>query len=179
MTKEILVATNAQKILDFIIRNPGKQFTATEVQTGTKISKAGVNAALRKLASARLITREKKAKIFLYYAETVNRPLIKQLKILQILLALQPFIRKLQPLCEKMILYGSGARGEDTRGSDVDLLVITNDQAEAEKTAVKTALPRKLQLVFKSPLAFVEMESKDREYFEEVSRGIVLWDGKP
>jgi hypothetical protein len=39
-------------------------------------------------------------------------------------------------------------------------------------------LKKKVQLVFKSPLAFVEMEKKALEYFEELSRGLVLWGGE-
>ncbi|MCK5240969.1 nucleotidyltransferase domain-containing protein [bacterium] len=176
MLNEIVVATNPQKVLDFIIREPIKQFTANEIQAGTKISKAGINTTLRKLADEKLIIREKKAKIYLYSVKTTNQPLIKQLKVMQNLLILQPLVNKLKTVCEKIILYGSCARGEDTSASDIDLLIISNALDDAGKIAGRIGLKKKVQLVFKSPLAFVEMEKKDREYFEELSRGLVLWE---
>jgi predicted nucleotidyltransferase len=178
MLNKIVVATNPQKVLNFLIREPVKQFTANEIQAGTGISRAGINTALRKLANEKLIVREKKAKIYLYSVQTTNQPLIKQLKVMQNLLVLQPMINKLKTACEKIILYGSCARGEDTSASDIDLLIITNAPDDAKKIAGRMGLKKKVQLVFKSPLAFVEMEKKALEYFEELSRGLVLWGGE-
>ncbi|MBA3061873.1 MAG: hypothetical protein FP833_02755 [Atribacteria sp.] len=76
-----LISTNAQKVLNFLIQSPGKQFLANEIEKATRISRAGVNFSLRKLAKEKLVLREKKAKIYLYSVD-YNNPVIKQLKVL-------------------------------------------------------------------------------------------------
>jgi hypothetical protein len=38
-----LISTNAQKVLNFLIQSPGKQFLANEIEKATRISRAGVN----------------------------------------------------------------------------------------------------------------------------------------
>ena len=61
-----LISTNAQKVLNFLIQSPGKQFLANEIEKATRISRAGVNFSLRKLAKEKPVLREKKATIYLF-----------------------------------------------------------------------------------------------------------------
>jgi hypothetical protein len=42
----------------------------------------------------------------------------------------------------------------------------------------KHSLNRKFQLVIRTPLKFAEMKNKEPVFFEEVSRGITLWEAK-
>ena len=61
----LLNATNDQKVLDFLINDPGSQYLAAEIQKATGISKGGINLALRGLAKKGLAHRRKKGKFFL------------------------------------------------------------------------------------------------------------------
>jgi predicted nucleotidyltransferase len=173
--QNVIIATNAQKALNFLIQNPGKQFTANEVQAGAKISKAGINVALRKLAKEKLVFREKKAKIFLYWVDHSNS-VIKQLKVLQTVIILEPLIIKIKACSEKALLFGSCARGENLPDSDIDLFVLTNAKEEAKSIIEKFSLKKNLQAIIRSPLQFSEMENKEPVFFEEIVRGITLWE---
>lgn len=175
--QNVVVTTNSQKALNFLIQNPGKQFTANEVQKGIKISKAGINVALRKLVKEKLVFREKRAKIFLYFVDHSN-PVIKQLKVLQTIMILQPLIVKIKGCSEKTVLFGSCARGENLPDSDVDLFVLTNAKEEIKRYLGKFSLRKKLQPIIRSPLQFSEMETKEPVFFEEIVRGITLWETK-
>lgn len=175
--QNVVVTTNSQKALNFLIQNPGKQFTANEVQKGIKISKAGINVALRKLVKEKLVFREKRAKIFLYFVDHSN-PVIKQLKVLQTIMILQPLIVKIKGCSEKTVLFGSCARGENLPDSDVDLFVLTNAKEEIKRYLGKFSLRKKLQPIIRSPLQFSEMETKEQVFFEEIVRGITLWETK-
>ena len=88
-----LISTNAQKVLDFLIQTLGKQFLANEIEKAIRLSRAGVNFSLRKLAEEKLVLREKKAKIYLYSVD-YSSPVIKQLKILKTTMVLQPVVNK-------------------------------------------------------------------------------------
>ncbi len=172
-----LTSTNAQKVLGILIRDPSRQFLANEIENDAKISRAGVNNSLRKLAKEKLVIREKKAKIYLYTVDH-NNPVIKQLKVLQTVVDLQALIVKIKDCSEKIVLFGSCGRGENLPDSDVDLFVLTNAKEEVKSILGKFSLKKKLQSIIRNPLQFSEMESKEPVFFEEIMRGITLWENK-
>ena len=173
----ILTSTNAQKVLDFLIQNPGRQFSANEIEKAVKISRAGVNFSLRKLAKEKLVIREKKAKIYLYAVEHGD-PAVKQLKVLRTVVLLKPLLAKVKSFSQKIILFGSCARGENIPKSDIDLFILTNRQDDVKGIIKKYILNKRFQLVIRTPLKFVEMKNKEPVFFEEISRGITLWEDK-
>lgn len=175
--QNIIITTNSQKALSFLIQNPGRQFTANEVQKGIKLSKAGINVALRKLVREKLVFREKRAKIFLYYVDHSN-PVIKQLKVLRTVMFLQPLIAKIKECSEKAVLFGSCSRGENLPDSDIDLCILTNAKEEIKIILEKFSSKKELQPIIRSPLQFSEMEIKEPVFFEEIARGITLWEVK-
>ena len=174
----LLNATSDQKILKFLIDDPGHQYLAAEIQRATGVSKGGVNLSLRELARRELAHRQKRGKIYLYSADHTN-PICKQLKVINALEFIMPLIRQVSGKAVKIVLFGSAARGEDTQQSDIDLLIIAHhSKAEIEKAAGKLKLPKKLQLIIRDPVSFAEMEKKDPIFFEEVSRGLIVWERK-
>ena len=76
----LLTSTSSQKILNYLIADPGHEYLAAEIQKATGISKGGVNLSLRELALKGLVRREKRGKIFLYSVDPSN-PVCKQLKV--------------------------------------------------------------------------------------------------
>lgn len=174
--KIILVSTNSQKILDFFLGYPGKDFIEKEVQRATKISKSGVNYALRELSQTRLLFKNKKGKIYFYTLDYKNS-VIKQLKVLKVIIQLNPLLRKLEKLSSKVILFGSSARGEDVIDSDVDLFVISNyKREEIEKQIESLKFKRKIQLVVHTELSHTELKRKDSVFYEQIQQGITLWE---
>ncbi|MFH1394662.1 MAG: nucleotidyltransferase domain-containing protein [Candidatus Omnitrophota bacterium] len=172
---ESLIATNVQKVLNFIIENPGKEFLANEVEKHTRLSRAGVNFALRKLAEDKLVLREKKAKIYVYSVDPKN-PIIKQLKILKNILLLQNFVKQLKQCSQRIILFGSCARGENAGGSDIDLFVLTNTPKVVEEIIKKKKFKKKLQSVIRNATQYVKMETEEPVFYEEIQYGITLWE---
>jgi predicted nucleotidyltransferase len=175
--KNSLVSTNAQKALNFLIQHPGKQLLANEVEKSTRISRAGVNFALRKLAKEKLVLREKKAKIYLYSVDPTNS-VIKQLKVLRTVLLLHSFINKIKTFSQKVVLFGSCARGDNIANSDIDLFILTNSPKTIEEEIKKTNLKEKLQPIIRNPTQFIKMEKEESVFFEEIERGITLWEFK-
>ncbi|MBP8717522.1 MAG: nucleotidyltransferase domain-containing protein [Candidatus Atribacteria bacterium] len=172
-----LISTNAQKVLNFLIQSPGKQFLAKEIEKATRISRAGVNLSLRKLAKEKLVLREKKAKIYLYSVDYHN-PVIKQLKVLKTTVLLQPLVNKLKPLSKKIVLFGSCARGEDIDSSDIDLFILADSPKAIEEKIEKSDLRKKLQPIIRNSTQFIQMEKEESIFFEEIEHGITLWESK-
>jgi len=63
MQKNPLVTTNAQKTPHFLIDHPVKELLESEIQKAIRISKSGVNYALRDLVAANFLFRTTKKRI--------------------------------------------------------------------------------------------------------------------
>ena len=173
--KSILVTTNSQKVLEFFLDHPGRELTERETQNFVKVSKSGTNYALRELVKANFLSRDKRGKMS-FYSLNYKNPVIKQLKVLKIIIYIQPIVKKLAVFSSQIILFGSSARGEDISDSDIDLFVISNSRKqEIEKAIEKIKLKRKIQLIVETELAHTELKVKDPDFYEQIQRGIVLW----
>ncbi|MGB2765031.1 MAG: nucleotidyltransferase domain-containing protein [Candidatus Aminicenantaceae bacterium] len=175
--RKILIATNQQKVLDFLIQYPGNEFLEKEIQKATKISKSGVNFALKDLVKIELVKKQKRGKIS-FYSITFDHPIVKQLKVLKTLVNLEPLMKKIKKLSKKIILYGSCSRGENTIKSDIDLFIVTNNSNLISKAMEKNKLSKMVRLNVRSPLEYVEMEKTDPTFYKEVELGITLWELK-
>ena len=172
-----IISTNAQKVLVFLIQDPGRQFLANEIQKATKVSRAGVNFSLRKLTGEKLILREKKAKIFLYSVDH-NNPVIKQSKVLNTVMLLEPVINKLKAFSQKIVLFGSCSRGDNAADSDIDIFILSNSPDVIEEKIKKNKLGKKIQAIIRNSTQFIKMEKEEPIFWAEIDRGIILWESK-
>lgn len=175
--KDIFIVSGEQQVLNYLANFDGWQ-TAKEIQKTTNLSKAAVHLALAKLFKTGLLEKDQKGKTYLYRIE-FSYPLIsvlKQFKVLTNLISHLPLIEKLIPLSQKIILFGSASRGEDTQESDIDLLVITHNIEEVKKLTKDHFKEKKVQIIIRTPLEFTEMEKKDPVFWREIELGITLWE---
>jgi len=173
--QNILVATNPQKVLNFLLDHPEKEFVEKEIQKTVKISKSGTNYALRELLRAKFLFRNKKGKQNLYSLNYKNQ-IIKQLKVIKAIIQIQPLVESLKKLSSKVILFGSSSRGEDMVNSDIDLFTISHNKEEIEQSVRNFKSKRKIQVIIRTELKYTEMKQTDPTFYEQVSRGIVLWE---
>jgi predicted nucleotidyltransferase len=172
--KNIFFKTNAQKILRFLLEHPEELLLPAEIKKETKISRAGIHSALQELLKNDLIQRKQKGKAYIYQAQS-ELPALKQIKVLDSVIKLQPLVKKLNSFVDKIILFGSCSRGENIKKSDIDLLIITHD-----KMAIKEKLNQftefYLKPIIKTPIEFMALEKKDPAFYTEINRGIILFE---
>lgn len=177
MKKNILFSTNSQKVLDFILKYPHRDFIEAEIQKAIRISRSGINYALRELEAAGFISRDKRGKSYFYILNHKN-PVIRQLKVLQTIIEIEPLYKKLKGAASKIILFGSSCRGENTPDSDVDLFIVSHSKEEIENQIKKFHSKRKIQAVVRTNLKFNEMKQTEPDFYEQVNKGIVLWEAE-
>ncbi|MDO8734154.1 MAG: nucleotidyltransferase domain-containing protein [Elusimicrobiota bacterium] len=175
MKKNLLFTTNDQKALNFFLEHPHKDFVEADVGRFTKISRSGVNYALKNLISAGYLFLNKAGKTHLYILSHKN-PIVKQLKVLKTISQITDLVEKLKPLSSKIILFGSSCRGENTSDSDLDLLIISHSEAGVKEVVGKQKTKRKIQAVVRTELKFSEMKRTDSDFYEQVNKGITLWE---
>lgn len=168
------INTTEQKILDFLTENLGKSFFDKEVAQKTQISRGATNKALRELAKSGLVTKESKGRMNFYQANNAD-PVLKEFKILKNVIQLLPLIKKLKPISQKIILFGSASRGENYKDSDTDLFILTHNKKEIEKIVKKSKF-KSLQPIIKTPTEFISLEKKDPTFYQEIIRGVILWE---
>ncbi len=96
----------------------------------------------------------------------------------KVFMSLEPLLKKMRNKSQKIILYGSSSRGENTKDSDIDLFVVTNSLQEVEKIVRNSSKGKIIQLIVRTPLKYIEMEKTDPIFYAEIERGIVLWEVK-
>jgi predicted nucleotidyltransferase len=75
-----------------------------------------------------------------------------------------------------VILFGSAGRGENDADSDIDLFVLAGDPAVAREVLRPFVPKYRLQTVVVTPTDESGLKEKDKVFYEEVRRGIVLWE---
>lgn len=173
--QEILFNTNKQKALRVLAQNPTQYLMASEIIRSTKISKAGASIALRELFNAGLLERSIKGKTHLYQVYSQD-PLVKQFKVTATIVELYPLIKKLQKISQQIILFGSTSRGENLEDSDIDLFILTRTEQEVRKTIKNFKSQSKIKAILKNSSSFAKLEKEDPTFYQEIQRGIVLWE---
>ncbi|MCE5300079.1 MAG: nucleotidyltransferase domain-containing protein [Spirochaetia bacterium] len=170
-------ATNSGKVLSFLSESPDREFTAGEIYRAAGISRPGAYLALKTLRAESLVVKVQKGKIGLFRADNTN-PAVKQFKILKTVSGLSRLVSGLKHICSKIILYGSASRGEDDSKSDIDLFVLTSDREEAENVIRGFKYHRRIEARTFDAVGLSRMKREDPVHYNEVDRGIVLWEDR-
>lgn len=175
MLKDIIYNSSRQKILYFLLSHPNEKYFDREIARLSKVSKAATNFALRDLMKTKLVSRQKRGRMYFYYVET-NNPLIRQLKITQNIINVQPLVDKLKAASLKVVLYGSSAKGENLKSSDIDLFILSREPQKVKDLIYKNPLREKLQYVVNTPQQLAELKKDNPVFFKEISGGIALYE---
>lgn len=174
--KDRFSSTTDQKILDFLCAHPFESFFGAEIALRTLLSKGGTNQALRQMAGEGLLKTEKKGRM-IFYGVDPKSAIVKQYKVLKNVAFLEPAIEQLKSLSERIVLFGSCAKGEDTEESDIDLLVVSSYKEKARHLILsQSRLKDKIQLIIKTPQEYIGFDKREPVLFEEIKKGIILWE---
>lgn len=180
MISDDIIATNTQKVIRYLLLHCGKPCFEREIARGAKISYGSANSVLRQLYKKKLIQKKTEGKMCFYSTDLTN-PYIKEVKILNNLLLIEPLIEKLKPYSHKIILYGSWSNGTDAENSDIDIFIISSDEEKVRSIIGKfsyssTVGNHKIQAVIKSPADFLRRDSRETVFLNEVEKGKILWE---
>lgn len=90
------------------------------------------------------------------------------------------------PKLAHLIIYGSVARGEEERGSDVDILLIFDSEEDPEKIDLAKVARKEIEYAFvnagcdrNAQITMTNLSDIDDSFIENVAReGVVVW-GRP
>jgi len=180
MLSKCLISTNPQKVLKYLLLHSDKLCYEREIARGTNISYGSANYVLNQLHKKNLVQRKTEGRMC-YYSIDMSNPYIKEFKILNNLLLIEPLIENLKPYTHKIILYGSWAQGTDIQNSDIDIFIITSDEDKVRSIIDKYSYTnkisnRKIQAIINSPADLLNRDKKETVFMEEVKQGKTLWE---
>ncbi|MBI2184603.1 MAG: nucleotidyltransferase domain-containing protein [Thaumarchaeota archaeon] len=166
-------------ILQFLSMEPLKSHYQREIARELGVSVGKTNQVLRVLEQEEIVLKERRGRVDLYRYNLRN-PVARYLKILFILSELSDVIRRLRNSSDRIILFGSCADGTDSVESDIDLLILTSDKNELEKIirSARRSIDRRISPIILNHIEFSELRDRDQAFYEQVSRGITLWQGE-
>jgi len=120
------------KVVKFFLENPYEEVYLRQLAKKLKLSPFAIKKYSDLLIKENLIKEEKKANLRYFKANT-NNLFFKQLKIsnnisIILKLGLIEFLKENVSNVSSIVLFGSMAKGEDDKDSDVDLLIIGKEK---------------------------------------------------
>ncbi|OGD20709.1 MAG: hypothetical protein A2W03_03040 [Candidatus Aminicenantes bacterium RBG_16_63_16] len=182
MFAELLIKSSEQRILSLFAMNPGRPFYLREISRKLSLSLGATHVALSALEKAKILKSRSIGKTKLFEPEEESYPAaLHAVRILNTVLILEPLVELLKSNSQRIILYGSYARGTFTLESDLDVFIVS-DRREAVLDQV-TAFSRKIEVdirpVIMGLVEWMELEKTDPEFFRGVTGGLSLWEEQP
>lgn len=167
------------EVLYFFASNPLGEFHEREVVRKTGVSLGAVSRIVRKLRSECLLARRKVGRMYLYRLN-MRSAVARQFKVLFNVFLLDDLVREIEENCERVMLFGSCAEGMDVKDSDVDLFVLTSNDAVVRNriSSFEKKIARRISAIVVDSSGFMKIKKDDKPLYDRISRGIVLWERK-
>lgn len=154
-----------QRVLGLLFGQPERRFQSAELIRLAESGTGAVHRQLQRLEKAGLVTvsREGNQK---YYAARKDAPVFPELHglVVKTVGIVEPLRAALAPVADEIDLafvFGSVAKGNERTGSDIDLLVVTDDLAYADVYSALAAAERTLSRTI-NPTVFTRAEWKKK-----------------
>jgi DNA-binding transcriptional ArsR family regulator len=175
-----IIATNSQKVLSLLAKFSDQEFYERQVARRLGISYGSANQALNELYKAGAVLRRREGKMYFYSINSANVAITDFKKIVNLML-IEPLVERLKKLSNRVVLYGSCALGTDNSKSDLDLFIVSNNKDDVSEVIRDYKFSKgfegiQIQIVIKTPVELLEGGDSERDFLEEVDRGIVLWE---
>jgi len=169
------ITKNNKKIINLLADYPQRQFFTKEIADEINISLGGAHNSLKELVKENMVFKEVKGNMKFFQINMQNL-LVKQLRITSVNEKILKVIKKIEKYSKKIILFGSASRGEQDKESDIDLFVLTNNPQEVKKISDIYSKKLLINFIIKTPNEWGEMEIKEPEFYNEVEKGIILYE---
>ncbi len=162
--------TVQERVLAYLLDSSSEELTESEDRTALELPRATAHVALRALAGQGLALERRVGRTTLYWIDD-DDALIRSLKVARAIRRAQIAISPVREAIDLVILYGSAAKGEDRRDSDVDILVVTEDK---DTVLGELARHQWLQPVVMTSAEHMRLIADGGTYATDVSRGTVI-----
>jgi len=160
----------------FLGQDPDTSYHVREVAEKSGISVGAASITLRAMESTGLVTSEQKGSMK-FYTFNLSNPLSREWKVLFNIEDLKELVDLLGPHAQRIVLYGSCAKGTDSRESDVDLLIVAHEKTKVSHILAlfQKTFNRNLSPIIETAKSWATIRRRDPSLYENVLQGKVLW----
>lgn len=159
---------NAWKLLEFFLGKHNAKKSLAQLEREVPLSKVSIIKGLRKLKKAGLLSEERVGRSILY-SPNVSDPVLKETKKLLMVSYLAEAFRKYGKAGFEVYLFGSCARGENDKKSDIDILIIADKKDEA-KSMLKTIKDERIKPLIMRRMEYASLSRKDTPFYERIEK---------
>ena len=159
-----------EKVLDFILWRPAEQFYEKEISETVGVSKSMINLIMTQLLKEKWVGIEEKGRLNLFQAN-LDSVRVRSYKKNLTIDKLERLIKYLSGKVEKLILFGSAAKGEDSATSDLDIMIVSGQELEIKKIRQLLPSDRQGQVIIKTADEFRELRVKNKVFYQAIIRG--------
>lgn len=166
------------RLLDFFIKEPEREFHVRELARLTKKSPTTISKYLTKLKKDKILISKRKLNHLLFKANIENKS-FKDLKLSFNIRKIRDsglinYINDQFNHPEAIILFGSFAKAENIPSSDIDILIISPSKKNINLQKYEKILQHSIQLFVHSKVEIDKMKIKNKELLNNWINGIVL-----
>ena len=169
---DVFKSGSAVGLLEMFLSNPESEFYQSEIARKSDLSRATSLKWLGRLVELNMLLSSRRAKT-VFYELNLENPVVRQLKILLNVSKIHGCLNELGDSRAEVYLYGSVARGEDVKESDVDILILgrldSSKKARFAERAEK-ATGKEVKLLVMTPVEYSGLIRKDRIFYENVEK---------
>lgn len=179
MLNKMNITPTSLTILSQLAEDPMREFYQREIAEEAKVSLGSANHLLKDLVAREIVILEKRGKMF-FYKINLDNPVTRQFKILFNIMYLDGLVRELRVSCKRLVLFGSCADGTDVKESDIDLFILTQNRNSVLQAIRKheRKINRKVSPIILSPIEWTQLQKKDKPLYDNISKGLVLWQAE-
>ena len=174
MSKKI----DKMEMLKPFLDEPEREFHIRELAKIVKVSPTTATSYLEDFNQKNLLERSKERNVILYRANSQNsmfKETKKHFNTLRILESgLIDYLNLELNYPEAIILFGSFAKGENTKQSDIDIFILSESKKELSLEKYETKIGADIQLFINNKKEFLEMKSKNKNLLNNILNGIKL-----
>lgn len=171
-----LFSTPILRVLDFLLQHSEMELSDAEITDQIKgVKRAAVHQALTRLDNMDVLRRTHRDRRC-YNALNITNPWLIYFKITSNILTLMPLVNQLKDVTSSIVLFGSRADGTNRSDSDFDVVIISADPGSVNRIAKECEFSEKLQLIIKTPMEMLELESNEPVLAAKIRKGIILWE---
>ncbi len=167
------------KILELFIRESEREFHVREIAKLLRKSPTTISKYLKKYEKEKILISNKKSN-HLFFKANSEYQRFKQLKLNYNLTLLHEsglinyLIEKFN-YPEAIVLFGSFAKAENNKNSDIDLLIISPKKQDINLEKFEKKLGHKVQLFINTQSELERLKEKNKELFNNWINGIVVY----
>jgi predicted nucleotidyltransferase len=170
----VLTKDNKIRILKLFFEGPNERLHLREVARRVGLSATGAMKILRALEKESLLEKERAAVTVVYRGNYDNEKFIALKRALNLYsLNSSGLVSELVDffkIPECIVIFGSYAKGEDTRESDIDIAVMTNMKEYPELGVYEVDLKRKISLHL-----IENIKNEEKDFINTLANGIVIY----